>query len=110
MSERALPPPPPLQPDPSDAPYYEPDENYYKPESDPYSQNEQTIVSEERRYQNVPNVDAKDLNMKNPIIRKGFPLSERVGRYCPGLASFFKSEKAYFTHGDTNMTMQQDND
>lgn len=111
MSERALPPPPPVQPDPSDAPYYDHDENYYKPEPDPYSQNEPTIVSEERRnYQNVPNVDVKDLNMKNPIIRKGFPLSERVGRYCPGLASFFKSEKAYFTHGDTNMTMQQDNE
>lgn len=63
-------------------------------------------VSDERRtYQNVPAADIKEVNMGHPLIKKGFSISERMGKSCPGLASFFKGDVAYFTKGDTNMTM-----
>jgi hypothetical protein len=53
--------------------------------------------------------EVKPLDMRSPEILRGFPLGERMGKYCPGIAGFFKSNVAYFTKGDTAVTMAKDN-
>jgi hypothetical protein len=88
-----------------------PDENYQPPDAKP-SPNEHIPDHGEPTSGNLTGFrvgESKPLDMRSPEVQKGFPLSERMGKYCPGIAGFFKSNVAYFTKGDTSETMKKDN-